>query len=366
VKRFINSVKNQLLILFFSLWHRVVKKESPERYGKARILIVTTTALGDTLWATPALRALRSTYPEAFIGVLTSPIGFSILKNQPGINTLFLLPDQLLLSFFSLRKKLLACHFDTILVFHASQRLILPLSASLGASRIIGTKGLNKGLDALLTEAIAWKKGHEIERRMDLIRRVDADGADLSLSYIPTAEEKRAAEKLLEQHQIDLSQTIIALHPGAKDHYKCWPKEHFMALGKGLKKELSCQILITGGPDEASLAQEVAAAIPGAVSFSEPLPFRAFAAVLARMALVIANDTGPMHLALAMQVPVVALFAPTDPAVCGPLHAAKVALIAKPRTCTPCLRRKCRDPFCLLQIAPEEALHEALKLLLKK
>ena len=77
----------------------------------------------------------------------------------------------------------------------------------------------------------------------------------------------------------------------------------------------------------------------------------------------ISNDTGPMHLALAVQTPTIGLFTPTDPNLCGPYFVNSTLAIAKKQTCSPCLRKKCAEPFCLLQIGVNEVYDAVVKLL---
>lgn len=341
--------KNCLLIFFARLFSQKKNRETQ------RFLVISTTALGDTLWATPALKAIKKAYPECKLSVLVSLTGFQVLQHLPEVDRLYLLPKNLLFSFFSLLRTLRKERFNTVLLFHASQRLVFPLCAQLGASRIIGTKGQNKGLDALLTDALPWKHSHEIQRRLDIIEKIGVRAADFHLHYITTKEEEEKAEGFFREHHLDSPTRVIALHPGAKDFYKCWQKENFITLGKMLQKE-GFSILITGGMHEKELLSSIASEIPGSIVLMKPL--REFAAILKRVHLMIANDTGPMHLAIALKTPVIALYAPTDPKICGPFHAEHVYLIAKPRTCTPCLRRSCRYPFCMLQITPQEVFEK--------
>ena len=154
---------------------------------------------------------------------------------------------------------------------------------------------------------------------------------------------------------------MVALHPGAKDSYKCWPKEKFIELGKLLQQK-GISLLITGVKEEHDLISSIAAALPGS-KYLPAMSLRQFAAILKKMALVITNDTGPLHLAIAVQTPVLALFAPTNPKICGPYHAKDAHVIQKPITCKPCLRRRCRLPFCMLQISPQEVFRYAEKIL---
>ncbi len=334
-----------------------------------RFLIVSTTGLGDTLWATPALRALRQHFPHSYIAILTSEIGKQLLEHSPDLNEIFVIGDPALFSLCKLYRQLIRRRIDTALIFHSSQRPIVPFCTLIGARSIISTKGLTKGFDHLLTTALPCIPQHEIHRRLSIVAATGAipnqlfkslgykeAGVDMEL-YL-TDFDKKAATGL-----IPTSLPIIGLHPGAKDKYKQWHPEGFIALGRLLQEKLSCQIVITGNSEEKALAERIAAGIPHAISLAGKLSLRTSAVLISRMQLLITNDTGPMHIAFALKTPSVVLFGPTDPKLCGPLDASTTTVIAKPRTCTPCLGKKCRDPFCMLQISIDEVYSAALKLL---
>ncbi|MDE3046402.1 MAG: glycosyltransferase family 9 protein, partial [Verrucomicrobiota bacterium] len=161
------------------------------------------------------------------------------------------------------------------------------------------------------------------------------------------------------QISLPKSKPLIALHPGSKDTFKRWPAEHFIAVGRALEHH-GYQILLTGTHNELSLMQHIASHIPGASCANPTLSLRSFAALLSHVDLLISNDTGPVHLACALQRPVIALYAPLDPAHCGPHKAPQATTIAKRTSCQPCLKRKCQKPFCLLQIGPTEVIEAAL------
>ncbi|MBX7066370.1 MAG: glycosyltransferase family 9 protein [Parachlamydiales bacterium] len=324
----------------------------PKHKKRNHILVVATTALGDTLWATPAIESIRANFPHCYMAILTSPVGMQVLKNNPHIDKLFLLEEPVSRNFFSLWKQLYREKFDTVLLFHASQRLTLPLCALLGASNIVGTAGINKGLDSLLTHPLPNQAQHEIVRRLKIIEAIGVKTTTQKLSIF-----------LNEELPPRSPGPWIAMHPGSKDAFKRWPKEKFIELGKRLKQEMACEILITGTKDEKALMEEIASAIPGAHVDAPNRPLREFAALLAQMDLLISNDTGPVHLACALNKPVVAIYASTDPVICGPHKAEKTHVVSRRATCDPCLKRKCRVPFCFLQIGVDEVLEAAKKLL---
>lgn len=321
-----------------------------------RILVIATTALGDTLWATPALTALRTEFPSAHIAVLTSPTGKEVLLHNPAIDELLLLQEPLLPRFFSLLFRLKRKRFDAALIFHASQRLILPLCVLSSIPRIIGTSGINKGLDDLLTDALRPRYEHEIDRRFGLIQQLGVKRGSAELSYYIQPHER-----------INLNRTkpLVAFHPGSKEAFRRWPLSHFAAVGKALEERFGCAIHLTGSPSERPILEEIKRVLPSARIETNFPSVRNLAAFLSEMDLILSNDTGPFHLACALKRPVIGIYVSTDPNLCGPHKAPNALLLTRSRTCTPCLKRSCHDPFCFLQIGPEEAIELCTQKLLK-
>jgi len=318
-----------------------------------RFLIVTTTALGDTLWATPAIESLKQSFPKAYIAALTSPIGNQVLQHNPWLSKIYTLHRFTL----SLWKQLYQEQFDTILLFHASQRLILPLCALLGAREIIGTSGINKGLDHLLTDRIAPAYEHEICRRLKIVEKSKGFITTQTLSFFLQPEETWPTIPKAPKKQ------WIALHPGSKDPFKRWPIQNFIQLGNRLKDSLNCEILITGTEKETSLLKQLTQQIPGAHMADPQLPLRSFASLIDSIDLLICNDTGPFHLACALNTPVLGIYSSTDPNLCG-AHLAPCSLVIHQQpSCKPCLKRKCLIPFCFLQIGIDEVFQAVLKML---
>ena len=282
-----------------------------------RILVVSTTGLGDTLWSTPAIRALKTQKPNSCLAVLTSPIGSQVLKHNPHIDHTFIARDPLLPRLPTLVSKLKKHNFDTVLVFHTSQRLALPICAWTKAPVIAGTRGINKGLDHLLTHPVEQKNEHEITRRLRICKRIGINmPKDQTLEWHISDRERLKALQILSE----FDNPIVALHPGAKDQFKQWPAEHFVKLGNMLV-EAGLDVAITGNFGEAHLAEPIAKQIPLAKSIAGKHSLRVFSAFLKYVDLVITNDTGPMHIAFAHRTPTIALFGPTDPNKCGPHHA---------------------------------------------
>lgn len=358
----LKSLKN---ILIKSLVYLLRSKKPVASIHPMQFLVVSTTALGDTLWATPAIKALRETHPDSFISILTSSIGKQVLLHNPYIDELLLVKNPALSSLFSLYRRLKNRKFTHVFLLHASQRSVLPFVSLLGNPIIIGTAGINKGLDSLLTEAQPLNlKTHEIERRLKIVACVGAHTSVPEMDLFLQPSEEAEAQKWLDSLLIPSYLPLIALHPGSKDAFRRWPASHFIELGNRLTAHLGCKIFVTGVASERDLVKDIASKIDGAIVTTD-LPLRIFAALMKKMRLIVVNDTGPMHIAFAMKTPTIALFVPSDPDRFGPYGVKKVKVIAKSASCTPCLKRKCPASFCFLQIGVQEVYDAALQLFYK-
>lgn len=340
------SVKNFLFKLLTAKRAKVHKREDPE---KPRILVVSTTGLGDSLWGTPAVRAIKTRYPQGELSLLTSSIGEQLFRNSPYIDTIFTLKGSPFFSLIKMLPTLKKKSFDTALIFHLSQRPVLPFTYLAGPATIVGTVGINKGLDHFMTHPLEKKPYHEIERRLKIAEAIGVTKSSPEMEIFFTEEENASALDYLEDHPLN-----IGMHPGSKDKFKQWNPKHFIALGRRLVKEKNAKIWITGDKSESALCASIAENIPGSTSLAGKLPVRVTAAFIEKLNLFITNDTGPMHLAFAMNTPTIAVFAPTNHKLCGPYKIPHGKVIQKAPTCTPCIHKKCQVPFCMEQISPEE------------
>lgn len=342
----------------------VLALKPKRQFTEKRFLVVSTTALGDTLWATPAIRALKETFPDSYLAVLTSPLGKEVLLHNPHIDELFTVANPALRTLFAQYNTLKKKQLTHALIFHTSQRPVLPFVALLGIQTIIGSKGINKGLDSLLTLCLSTEPTtHEIERRLNLARAVGAHTSSAELEFFLSEEDEAQALAWIDSLSLSPALPRIVLHPGAKDAFRQWPASHFIELGRRLKNH--CHIFITGTPSEKPLVEHIASSIEGAIAVTH-LPLRAFAAFIKKAQLVVTNDTGPLHVAFAMCTPTLALFAPSDPDRFGPYHAKQATVIKKRTPCSPCLTRKCPSSFCFLQIGVEEVYDAVLKKVLRE
>jgi lipopolysaccharide heptosyltransferase II len=327
-----------------------------------RFLIVSSTGIGDTLWGTPAIAALREACPRGHIAVLTNPAGSEILKGNPaidellvferGASALFRVPLLVRL----LRKK----RFEKVFIFHASDRIIWPISFFTGSPEITGFSGQSKDMDFILTRVVGVEPAvHGVENRFRMLAAAGIEGKDGHLELHLTGDDEEEARLFLKENGVGETEMVIGLHPGAQKPFKCWPAKNFIEAGKILRGKFGCRIVVTGNAKERELGEEVASGIEGAISSAGCLSLRGTAALIKRISLFITNDTGPMHMAFALKTPVVSLFSPTDPALCGPYKVEKVIVLSKNTTCAQCTGKKCYNPICLSQISAQEVAEAA-------
>jgi lipopolysaccharide heptosyltransferase II len=365
MSKLLRTIKVRAIRAVVALGKKLLPRREPES-GSSRFLIVTTTGIGDTLWATPPIAALRRKYPAGYIAVLTNPSGAELLKGNPAINNLFIFRRgaagvmSLLPLIQSLRKEM----FGKIFIFHASDRIVWPICSLAGAAEIIGFKGHSKDLDFILTKMIvADSTIHGVENRFLMLADAGVQKNSESLSVCLKKKDEEEAINFLEKNGIDLKEELIGLHPGAQKAFKCWPAEYFIETGNILRVRYGCRIVVTGDKEEEELAEKVASGIEAAKSSAGQLTIRGSAALIERMSLFITNDTGPMHIAFALKTPTIALFSPTDPALCGPYKAEKALALSKNTTCVPCIGKKCYNSLCLAQISPREVVEAAENIL---
>ena len=350
------ALKNYLIHLFVKLFNWFIPKAKTQN---EHILIVSTTGLGDTVWASPSIAALKKDFPKAKLHLLATGLGKETLFQNPHLDDIHVITYQ---SKFALWKLLRACHFDTVLLFHASQRFIFPLIATIGAKVIAGTQDLNKGLDSLFTHLSSHRQIHEIERRGEICKLIGLKSELGPLEIQTSKDEEEEALNFLRIAKWDEKRPIIMLQPGAKDHFKLWPAKYYAQAANELK-DLNPFIIITGAMNEAKMVQALSREIEGSISLFGQVSLRALISIIKKSSLLITNDTGTMHLAFSQNTPTIALFSPTDPKLCGPRKSKNSYVISKRRACIPCLRKKCADPFCMRQISVKEVVAKAREII---
>jgi heptosyltransferase-2 len=329
-----------------------------------RILLRSTNWIGDAVMTTPAMAAIRAAFPEAEIVVAANPAVAELFRRHPFCDRVLLFDKKgvhrglsgLLRFAAELRRE----RFDlAILLQNAIEAALLALLA--GIPRRAGYRTDGRGL--LLTDGVPLGEAerclHHTEYYLRMLRALGIEGEDGRLRLECTGEEIAWARQALGPGR------YLAVNPGAAyGSAKRWFPERFAAVADTLAREYDLQVLLTGGPGEAEIGRDIAVAMRAPVlNLIGRTSVRQLMALLSLCRLVVTNDSGPMHVAAAFGVPIVAVFGPTDHTTTSPLGSA-VRIVRRQTDCAPCLLRQCpTDHRCMEAVTVDDVLSAARDLL---
>jgi heptosyltransferase-2 len=289
-----------------------------------RILVVRTDRLGDVVLATPLIRALRQTFPHAFLAAMVRPYARDILLHNPHLNAILVDDyegaDRGRRGFFRQVKKLWSYRFDTALLLLPTERAAwmlffagIPRRVSVGYKFygvITGMRGVSRHKYIPLR--------HEADYSLDLGRKIGVRSDDLSTEVFLTGEERKDGRRVLREAGVHDSDILIGIHPGSGGSTANWePKRYAMLAALLLEKtNEDVRLVITG--------EEQAVAFPSShrlLDLRGKRPLRSVMSVLSHLDVFFSSSTGPMHIAAALRVPTVSIFCPlpaSSPTLWGP------------------------------------------------
>jgi ADP-heptose:LPS heptosyltransferase len=335
---------------------KILESKSPTRF-----LVVSTTGIGDTLMATPALRALRESFPQSDIHFIVYSTRRELILRNPHLNRIFNYRNN----FFSrtlLYFKTRPFRYDYVLVFHANDDMLNFLPWFRYGS-CLNRQGLEDSGNRIF--AIRKFPKHSVKKRLAMVEYIGGKHSeDYRYEFYLAPEAIQWAKNRLEHWGVSPGERVVGLQLGTAGAFRRWPPEHFAGVAKYLRARYGAKILINASAEEKDLVRDFAKHLGDPDFFFHGGTTIARAgALIQACSLFITPDTGPMHMAIGLGVPLIALFVPPDPEETGPLNYAKAAVIKKERPCNPCLVRKCVDNFCVRQISVEEVCQAADRIL---
>jgi heptosyltransferase-2 len=334
----------------------------------ARILVVKLATIGDLLLATPALRALRESYPQAQLDLLVTPSSAGVLDDWDVINRVIVLdkylfdhPKQLLtkptnlLKLRPLLRELRGGHYDAVLLMHHltlffGRRKHQALMLATGAKYLVG---LDNGHGWFLNVKVpdqGFGAMHEAEYCLAVAEAVGGRTSEKWLTMPLNDEQRQQARQLVfgDEPAEQAARPIIAMHPGSGGYSTArrWSPERFAQLADTLYQDVGGQLLLVGGPEEAELHVQIMGMLKSGVpvrSLAGKGKIQVTAAVLELADLFIGNDAGPMHLAAAVGTPTVAIFGLSNSDAWGPYTGnrpgSKAIVVKQDLPCMPCFYR---------------------------
>jgi len=312
-----------------------------------RVALIKLSALGDVVHALPVAAALRAARPAAYLAWVAERRESSLLRGHPALDDVIVADTRswrrartsedlrtALAGMRALRRQLRRARFDVVLDLQGLMKSRL-VTAACGARRRIGFDASwgSEPLHAVrLTDRVAPPaERHVVEQYLALLAPLGiTPGAPQFQLPASTAAEARIDEWLasvgLKPHR-----RLVVLNPGAGRADKLWPVGHLTTLARRLVQDAAAHVVLSWGPGEEGTARAVIAGAPGAV-LAPPTDLDALLALLRRASVVVAADTGPLHIAAALGTPCVGLYGPTSPARNGPYGAGHRALASDDRT----------------------------------
>jgi len=316
-----------------------------------RILVITLSNIGDIILTTPVVESLLRNFQEAELDVMVGPSGEELFRKHKSIKNVVIYNKKIstldkFKLFLSLRKN----HYDLVVDL---RNTILPL--------VLGAK--------FITNPLRHGKKKRIHKKEVHLSRLDEIGIDIQEAafYIPVDDtDKEYVDELLKALK---DRPFITVSPGAKSHVKRWPIKSFAKLCDRIQKELDYEIVLIGDKNDRIVTERIMFYMETlAFNFIEKTNISQLATLIGRSKLLITNDSAPLHIASAEDIPTLAFFGPTDWKKYGPLAKTKNKVLKKDLKCAPCEVAQCinfsNKYECLKTISPEEAF-EVVKGLLQ-
>jgi lipopolysaccharide heptosyltransferase I len=307
-----------------------------------RTLVVRLSAIGDVVHTLPALAALKRRGHE--VDWIVEPKARPLVEGNPAVARAIPAPPARLSGMGRVRsaaRDLRRARYDTALDMQGLWKSAAWGRAA-GARQVVGFAGpwrrepLSEMLLGLRVH-LAPEPPHVIDKNLALLRVLGIEAVGAREFPLPPAESEA---KRVDSELASLAWRDFAiLNPGGGWASKLWPPASYGAVARGLAAR-GITSVVTWGPGEEKLADEVVGASAGTAQRCFPTTILELAALARRARLVVAADTGPLHLACAVGAPVVGIFGPTDPARNGPFSAGDVTVRRLP-LCAPCHRRRC-------------------------
>lgn len=361
VLRWIDKVVGGLLIILLWLLSLPFPKA---RLEPRRILVIKLWAMGESIVTLPMIHAIRRRYPGAKITVLCRKRVQDVYAGQKGITVLAREPLSWLAFLFVPRAYDIAIDCEPYLKISAI------LAWWLGRRRV----GFSHGVRSLLyTDRVKYNdEQHAVLTYMDLAAPLDVRGTPKRLVPVATSRaDERKVDALFRDWGIKKGGMIVCIAPGAAESSRgrIFHPKRFAKVADGLVKEFLAQVIIIGSKGERQLAEEVRSAMQyNAVNAAGETSVKELASLLKRCALMIGNDSGPMHLAAAMGTRTIGLFCPNTPVRWAPYGPGN-EYVYKPVLPKPCINTHlgqlpdCEGHKHMSLITPEDVLQKARKIL---
>ena len=349
---------NKLLLSFLkrALAKKSVRGGDPSEYVKEdikNILLINTTAIGDTLMCTSAIKAIRKGFPAARITSFAGKSAYLVLKGNPDIDDIIESPGRVNVNYLvrlkGLIKDLKSREFDLAVVLHGNDPEAVPIACLSGARFRLSMAA------SLYSEHLTWylpstSMSHVIDEKLSALTPLGIKSEDRHMEMYLSKEEEEEAGRILAER--GLTGQVAAIHPFGSKPTRSFDIEKAAKLADILHVEFGMGIIILGGTKERELegSKRIASLMKSdALCTAGEISLRVSAALIKRSNVVVSTDSGPMHIAEAFDVPLIALLGSTLAASTGPLNKDSIVVqdLSACDELRPCKKYKCDHISCM-------------------
>jgi lipopolysaccharide heptosyltransferase II len=349
-----------------------------------KIALIRLRLIGDVIFTTPLIRALRRRYPDAHISYLVEPLAESVVRGNPHLDEVIVIPRRpgpaRLADDVSMGRRLRRMQFDVAIDLHGGPRSAWLTWASRAAMRIgYRAPGRSWMYTHIVPRPADLAPRHAVANQWDLLAPlgIDAGSPDVDPVEMPLdANTDARVQRMLSSAGFTSAHALVVIHVSAGNAFRRWPPASFVSLVVGLaRRDPARRFILTSGPSDADAARAIVSLIARelgpdlrAVTHAQ-FDVDELRALTGRASVYIGGDSGPLHVAATTRTPIVALFGPTLPERSMPWRDPRwfaEAVDAGPLPCRPCRQRTCGpgDFRCLTRIDAERVIEAAERALL--
>lgn len=360
IKYFILSIFDLLgyIILFIlRLLFLLPKRKHFDSKRIKKILIIRLDRIGDVVLSTPTFSAVRKKYPKAEITLLIASYTKSLVLNNKSFDRLLVLGESSYLEILKMVRKL---NIDLAVILSSTFRNNFIAFASgadyrIGYDRPCGSFFLTKKVPIDLK----LNTFHRVDLYLSLLQAIGIHPEDKEIVVSITEDGEKIADEYFEKNTIDLNRPIVAVHPGSRQKYIRWKEKGFAEVADKLIETYNAQVILIGSNNERDLVDSISLSMKNTPFVAVGLPLTGLVSLLKRCSLFIGNSTGPMHIAAALKVPVVAIFGSIHPLdhyqKWGPWGEGHI-VVSKDLGCKNCYPADCKTFDCLRLITVMDVL----------
>ncbi len=339
----------------------------PPKLGP-RILLINANWLGDVLFSTPALRAIRKQFPKSYLACLVPYRCEEVLAANPNLDRVLVYDDRVSLAspikfadvIFRIRRE----RFDTAIFFHRSKTKSL-IAALAGIKERIGYR--HPSGNPFLTYGFEMpRQGHRTDYYLDLLSQVGIDSDGRFPDFFPKKEVWADFNALCLSEGLDFKSPYVVVHAGGNWALKRWPERYFVEWIRSFLKKYPWKVVMCGTQSEYALVQKIADNFDKGqvLNLAGKSSLSVLALLLKHAKMLLSNDSGPIHLAASQGTAILGVYGPTSADLTGPQSRGPQKILQKDIGCeVPCYFRSCNYRICMEWLTPAEVLEAAQRLL---